>query len=195
MGKKDLRKQREEILITSSHRPSRRVRSFINDLAKTLPKAVRINRGKKSLEDLKDLARLAGYKVILIVSTWKANPGRIDVYLREDDMFKKAGSLYISSTKLSREQRTPNCFFRSPHIVPGECVSETCRNLIDILNSILKILNSNNKPNDKSLDEKIYIDVSEKTYIWFSKGGRICGPRIGIRSAYRETQSKNRGYG
>jgi len=174
-----------EVLVTSSHRPSRRVRSFVNDLAKTLPGATRINRGKKSLEDLRDLMRLTGYSVLIIVNTWKANPGRVDVYIREGDVLKKIGSLYISSIKLSREQGVPNCFFRSPQIDSGKCGADICGVLIDIFSTILGARHDSNR----SFDEKIHIEVSdEKIYIWFSKGGRICGPRIGIREAYREKE-------
>ncbi|HWQ17411.1 MAG TPA: hypothetical protein VNL13_06235 [Sulfolobales archaeon] len=174
-----------EILVTSSHRPSRRVRSFVNDLAKTLPGATRINRGKKSLEDLKDLMRLTGYKVLIVVNTWKANPGRVDIYVREEDILKKVGSIYISSIKLSREQFVPNCFFRSPQIDSRKCGADICGVLIDIFSTILGVRHNS----DRSHDEKIHIEVSNKNiYIWFSKGGRICGPRIGIREAYREKE-------
>lgn len=167
-----------EILITSSHRPSRRVRSFINDLARTFPKAVRINRGKKSLEELRDLMKLAGYRALIIINTWKANPGRIDVYVREGDELNEIGSLYISSTKLSREQRAPNCFFRSPMIDPGSCDSDECWHVIDILNSILGA-----QPGKAgALEEKIHIEANDNIYIWFSKRGKICGPRIGIKA-------------
>lgn len=179
--KRDLDRCGAEILITSSHRPPRRVRSLINDLARTLPKATRINRGKKSIEELRDLMRLASYRALIIVNTWKANPGRIDAYLREGDMLRKIGSLYISSIKLSREQRVSNCFFKSPQIEYSECSTKVCRDTVDILSQIL-----GSRYGDRHSDEKIYIELRERLYIWFSREGRICGPRIGIRAAYRE---------
>ncbi len=181
MGKKDLDRYFGEILITSSHRPSRRVRSFINDLARTLPKATRINRGKKSIEDLRDLMRLAGYRVLIITNTWKANPGRIDAYLREGEALRKIGSLYISSIKLSREQGVPNCFFKSPQIEHTECGTDICRDAADILSQIIGSLY------DAYSSEKIHIEAGERIYIWFSRGGKICGPRIEIRAVYKET--------
>lgn len=181
MDRKDLARYVGEILITSSHRPSRRVRSFINDLARTLPKAVRINRGKKSIEDLRDLMKLAGYRALIIVNTWKANPGRIDAYLREGEALRRIGSLYISSIKLSREQGVPNCFFRSPGIERDKCEASICRDAVDILSQILGSLY------DAYSSERIHIEAGERIYIWFSRGGKICGPRIGIRAVYKET--------
>lgn len=172
-----------EILVTTSHRPSRRVRSFVNDLARTLPRAVRVNRGKKSFEELRDLMRLAGYRVLIIVNTWKANPGRIDLYVREDESVRKIGSLHIFSIKLCREQGVSDCFFRSPEIDSKACRAPICRDAEDMLSQILGV----QRYIDKLFDEKIHMEENRgKIYIWFSKRGRTCGPRIGVRAAYKE---------
>jgi len=65
------------LLITTSRRPSRRTRSFIRDLYHVIPGAKRVNRGKKSAEDLKKLAIGEGLKRVLIVGTLKGNPSTL----------------------------------------------------------------------------------------------------------------------
>ncbi len=68
------------VLVTTSHRPSQRLRSFVKDLAAVIPGAVRINRGKSSLRDLFYDALTVGARRVVIVSSWKGNPGSISVY-------------------------------------------------------------------------------------------------------------------
>ena len=63
------------ILITTSRRPTKRIRSFIKDLAKSIPNAVRRNRGKASTEDLCIEALARGLSRVLIVERWRGNPG------------------------------------------------------------------------------------------------------------------------
>lgn len=65
------------LLITTSRRPSRRTRSFVRDLYHVIPGAKRVNRGKKSVEDLKKLAIGEGFKRVLIVGTLKGNPSTL----------------------------------------------------------------------------------------------------------------------
>lgn len=169
------------IIITSSHRPSRRVRSFINDLVRTLPRASRINRGKKSLEDLGNIMWLEGYKILVIVNTRKANPGRVDIYLRRDREVARVGYMVITSVKLSREQGAPECFFRSPAIDLSGCSAPGCEEIGEMLHMILSATDHDSKG---SQDAREAIHVSSRDgliFIWFTKDGRICGPRIGIR--------------
>lgn len=169
------------IIITSSHRPSRRVRSFINDLARTLPRASRINRGKKSLEDLWNIMWLEGYRILIIVNTRKANPGRVDIYLRRDREVIRVGYMVIASVKLSREQSAPECFFRSPVIDLSECSAPGCEDVGEMLSIILSAIDHDSKGNQ---DAREAIHVSSRgglIFIWFTKDGKICGPRVGIR--------------
>ena len=68
------------IIVTTSHRPNQRLRSFAKDLAAVLPFAIKVNRGKSSLRDLFHDAVSLGARRVVIVSTWKGNPGTIRVY-------------------------------------------------------------------------------------------------------------------
>jgi len=68
------------ILITTSHRPSRRTRTLIRDLSHVIPGSVRVNRGKKSLEDLRQEAIKYGLDRVLVVGERKGNPGLLRFY-------------------------------------------------------------------------------------------------------------------
>jgi len=185
----------KDILVTSSHRPSRRVRSFINDLVGTIARARKINRGKKSLEDLVEIMILEGYRILIVVNTWKANPGRMDIYRRVDKNLVKIGYIVIRSIKLSREQRVSICSIMFPKIVSDKCLSTTCEAVKEILKAILEM--EGNQEGVKVEDGIVHMeDGDDMIYIWFSRNGEKCGPRIGIRSAVRlykeNSQSVNR---
>lgn len=181
---KDIKNIVRDILVTSSHRPSRRVRSFINDLVGTIVRAKKINRGKKSLEDLAGIMFLEGYRTLIVVNTWKANPGRMDIYKRVDKSLVRIGYIVIRSIKLSREQRVSICSIRSPKIVSDKCSSTMCETVKEILKAMLEI--EDKLESEGTEDGMIHIEGGDSMiYIWFSKNGKRCGPRIGIRSAVR----------
>ena len=97
---------RAKILVTTSHRPTQRVRSFIKDLASVLPEAIKLNRGKSSLRDLYYDAMAYGATRIVIVTVWKGNPGKMLVYqpLEPPDVgLKLIASYLIRGVKLRRE--------------------------------------------------------------------------------------------
>ena len=69
-----------QILITTSHRPSQRVRSFVKELSTVLPSSIKFSRGKATLQDLYYEAQVAGVKRVIIVSTRKGNPQSLSIY-------------------------------------------------------------------------------------------------------------------
>ncbi len=92
-------------LITTSHKPSRRLRSFLKDLTSILPNAKKINRGKKKIEDLLyDAIELKASRLI-ILREYKGNPAGIDVYGidYDNEKLKPLASFHIRGVRLSRE--------------------------------------------------------------------------------------------
>lgn len=71
--------------LTTSHKPSKRTRTFVNELSSIIPRARRDNRGKKSLEQLFMLARELGTGRVLIIAESHGNPGKISGYLRDSN--------------------------------------------------------------------------------------------------------------
>jgi len=93
------------ILITTSHKPSPRLRSFVKDLASVIPRSLKLNRGKKTLEDLLYDAIELNADRLIIVGEKKGNPGSIRVYLvdREEEKLRELAFYSIKGVKLSRE--------------------------------------------------------------------------------------------
>ena len=93
------------ILITTSRHPNPRLRTFVKDLARALPNAIHINRGKLNIDELAAEAYRRGSSVIVIVCRgWCGNPGRI-VFLH---IYKEHFEFYpliiqIRGVKLVRE--------------------------------------------------------------------------------------------
>ena len=97
---------RPRILVTTSHRPTRRVRSFVNELTSILPYAIRVNRGKSSLQDLLYDAMAIGVQRVVVVSVWKGNPGSITVFEpveAPEAMLKAVALIRLKSATLRRE--------------------------------------------------------------------------------------------
>ncbi|NOZ88772.1 MAG: Brix domain containing protein [Crenarchaeota archaeon] len=95
------------IIVTTSHRPTQRVRSFVKDLVSVLPRAVRLTRGKATLRDLYYEAMGLGVRRVVVVSTWKGNPGTIRVYEPLEppgEGLREILSLRLAGVKLSRER-------------------------------------------------------------------------------------------
>lgn len=93
------------ILITTSRRPTRRVRSFCKELASVFPGSVYVNRGKMSLNEVLLEASARGLLHALVVNVRKGNPGRLDLYDVEKGKLK--ASLVCLGVKLAREMKVP----------------------------------------------------------------------------------------
>ncbi|RLE81997.1 MAG: hypothetical protein DRJ52_02930, partial [Thermoprotei archaeon] len=66
------------ILITSSRRPNPRLRTFCKDLARVLPDAIKVNRGKMSIEEVALKAYQLKIDHVVIVGKGRGgNPGRL----------------------------------------------------------------------------------------------------------------------
>lgn len=101
------------ILITTSHRPTRRVRSLCNDLARSVPGLLRVNRGKMNLYEVAERALEMGSDRFIVVDRWKGGPGRIRLFKIIDEEVKEVPPrLYVSGVKLRREFNIPREWVR-----------------------------------------------------------------------------------
>ena len=102
------------ILITTSRRPSKRTRTLIRDFLHVIPGAVRVNRGKKSLQDLRQDAVKFGLDRVLIVGERKGNPGLLRFYKATVATIEPIGAqVILAGVTLRRE-----LFGRKPKRVP-----------------------------------------------------------------------------
>jgi len=92
-----------KVLVTTSREPSRRTRSFLNDLVKVIPWSIKFTRGKATLKDLLLAGlRLRAYGIIIIMEQ-KANPSALVFHQVEEKDLVKKYLLKIGSVKLRRE--------------------------------------------------------------------------------------------
>jgi len=95
---------RKKILLTTSRRPTNRIRSFCHDFAVCLPDIVRINRGKLNLDGIVEKALgIDAYRAV-IVDRWKGGSGKIQLFLvKEIGLTPVPPIIYIRGIKLRRE--------------------------------------------------------------------------------------------
>jgi U3 small nucleolar ribonucleoprotein protein IMP4 len=70
------------IAIGSTRKPTDRIRSFIKELTRVIPNAIRLTRGKQGFPEFCEEATAAGASRMLLVGAWHGNPGRL-VFLRQ----------------------------------------------------------------------------------------------------------------
>ncbi|MEM4713464.1 MAG: hypothetical protein QXQ61_02820, partial [Candidatus Bathyarchaeia archaeon] len=94
------------ILLTTSRRPTKGIRTFCKDLSHTFPNILRINRGKLSLEDVTAKALELGAKKVVVIDRWKGGPGKIELYQLDSRLQPIPPLIYLRSVKLRREFQT-----------------------------------------------------------------------------------------
>lgn len=177
------RKHNGGVLITTSHRPSKRIRSFVNDLRSVIPNAIRVNRGKMKLHDIMINALKNHCDKIIIVSRWKGNPGKICFYkLSSEGIYIQVNPIiYISSVKLVREIKG-GVYFKPKEITIN--VSSNNKALNDFANMLSEALDIK-----KQRQSNCYVTIKIKEIqrffcvILFVKNdtNTICGPIIKVK--------------
>ncbi|MEM2250078.1 MAG: hypothetical protein QXP16_05200 [Candidatus Bathyarchaeia archaeon] len=94
------------ILLTTSRRPTKGIRTFCKDLSHTLPNILRTNRGKLSLEGVAAKALELGAEKVAIVDRWKGGPGKIELYHVDGKLQPVPPLIYLRGVKLRREFQT-----------------------------------------------------------------------------------------
>ncbi len=88
------------VLITTSRRPTRRMRTFIKELERVIPSSKRIQRGKSSLTKLKDRMIMNGFDKLVVVEAYKGNPGRMIFYVLEEGRLKRKLIMNLMSVSM-----------------------------------------------------------------------------------------------
>ncbi|WP_440060202.1 Brix domain-containing protein [Thermogladius sp. 4427co] len=131
-------------LISSSRRPSQRLRSFLKDLALILPGSVKVTRGKKTISELASLAFLNNAKYIILVENRRGNPSIIRVMkvgLAGDGGIKVEDyvSIRLRGVRLSREGGSRLTYPINGYngVDYSKCYSEKCLEFSGILMNLL----------------------------------------------------------
>ncbi len=93
------------ILITTSRRPSRRTRTFAKELVRVIPNSIKINRGKMSLDDLKEYMIRRGYTRLIIINTKKGNPSQLIFYVLDYEGLKRVLIFNIRGLSLQIDKK------------------------------------------------------------------------------------------
>ena len=92
------------ILLTTSRRPTSRLRTFCRDIARGIPGTMRTNRGKMSLNQLAERAVEEGISRLVVIERWKGGPGRIRLFKIEGgEIVQEPPQIYMQGIRLQRE--------------------------------------------------------------------------------------------
>ncbi|MFQ6075740.1 MAG: Brix domain-containing protein [Candidatus Bathyarchaeia archaeon] len=136
----DLGEVESIILITTSRRPTQRVRSFFKDLERVIPGARRVNRGKLSMEGVAErVVELGGDRVILI-ERWKGGPGKVGLYrLRSGKLDQAYPVLYLAGVKTQDEYGQETRIRRGLVVTVSKQSSKRIKRIAQALADFLKI--------------------------------------------------------
>lgn len=98
-------------LLSSSHKPPRRVRTFLNELDSILPQSKRINRGRMNLRQLFREANKLLCERVLLVFNYKGNPNRMIGYEKILDRFEWSFQWNLDRVQLKFELKTKKDVF------------------------------------------------------------------------------------
>lgn len=94
------------MLLTTSRRPTGRIRTFCRSLANSIPDVIRVNRGKMSLDAVAEKAIELDADRVVVVDRWHGGPGKINLFQVSSSGLKPVPPLMlISGIRLRREFR------------------------------------------------------------------------------------------
>ncbi len=121
---------KKKIIITTSHKPSPRTRTFAKELSSVLPNSIKLNRGKKTLTDLLiDALSIRANRAIIIYEK-KGNPSALKIYSIEDKKLKEYVTLEIAGIALWRELTGVSRVY-NPESIAIECFEDKLAELAE----------------------------------------------------------------
>ena len=92
------------ILLTTSRRPARRIRTLCRDFAHAIPNIIRINRGKLNIDGIAERAVELNADRIVVIDRWKAGPGKIKLFrIEPTGLIPVPPLMYVAGVRLQRE--------------------------------------------------------------------------------------------
>ena len=92
------------MLLTTSRRPTGRIRAFCRDLANSISDVVRVNRGKMSMDGVAEKAIELEADRVVVVDRWRGGPGKINLFQLSSTGLKPVPPLMlIKKIRLRRE--------------------------------------------------------------------------------------------
>ena len=171
------------ILLTTSRRPTRRIRTLCHDFVRSIPKIVRINQGKLNLDGIAERAVELNANQIVVIDRWKTGLGKIKLFrIEQIGLAPVPPLMHVAGVRLRREFEAKKKHFR-PLVVTmdPENPTETVRiaeQLSDFFN--LPRLSIDEAAAEHQASMHFSLDASRRTQITFMTLPQIVeiGPRI-----------------
>jgi U3 small nucleolar ribonucleoprotein protein IMP4 len=158
------------ILVTTSRRPTDRIRTLCRELSRVIPDTVRVNRGKLSLDGVAERALEFGADRVIIIDRWKGGPGKIQFFhANAKGLIPIPPTLYLSEVRLQRELETRARKIRPITLIASFEGSAQTGKLAEALSNFLKVPKSTDKdvPSAYQASMHVSIDASGSVQITF----------------------------
>lgn len=176
------------ILLTTSRRPTKAMRTFCHELKRAVPNLIRINRGKTSFDELAEKAMELKANRVIIVDRWHGGIGKIQFFhVETSGLIPALPTIYVAKVKLQREfgekRMKPNITLAvtktSPHSAEENALAQSLSKFLDI--PVLSVEDATSKGYNAVM--QISRDTSNQLQITFLKLPimRETGPRITIK--------------
>lgn len=164
-------------LVTSSRRPTPRIRSLVKDLAGILPGAEKFTRGHYSMRELASEALLRGASRVIIVGGRKGNPSIIRVYEVRSGGLDNIVTFIVKGVALSRELRRP-----LPKEKPTGMIVETDGDPVsdEFADAFIEAFSARvfEEPRQGDIVAVINVEGDNKVRVEYMFRGRLVGPRL-----------------
>ncbi|MFH0896761.1 MAG: hypothetical protein V1850_01765 [Candidatus Bathyarchaeota archaeon] len=147
------------VLITTSGRPTQRIRTLCNDLQRVIPNAVRINRGKLGMEGVYKKAMQIGTDKLIIVERWKGEPGIIKLYISPFSP-EAFSTLYLESVKTQDEIDRKRFLHRDLIVTLEKNASSEVKHLAGLFSEFLGIPSLDEPEHSKNTSLKASMHLS-----------------------------------
>jgi len=182
------------ILLTTSRRPTARIRRFCRDLACSIPKVTRVNRGKMSQDGVVEKAIELEADRVIIVERWHGGPGKISFFWVSSNGLKRVPPVMLMSRIHLRRELTEGTRRVSSSLITLE--PKSSREIEQIVGLLSQYLDLPVLPLDKAYEDNrvsihLSFDSSRRLKITFMILGQMLemGPRLTVSRLIWEVPS------
>ena len=181
------------ILLTTSRRPTGRIRTFCRDLTNSIPDVVRVNRGKMSQDGVAEKAIELEADRVIIVDRWHGGPGRINLFDISSGLKPVSPLMLLSGIRLRRELQEGTKRVKSSVVTVDSKASPELRKAAASLSQFLGLpmLSLDEASEGHRVSMHLSYDSKRRLQATFMLLGRMVeiGPRITLSKLIWDVQS------
>ena len=120
------------IAIGTTRKPTQRIRSFIKELSRVIPRSIRFTRGKQSFGEFCDTAQNLGSTRIMLIGAYHGNPGRLGFLEFNGKIWEfQPPTIIIKTTRLLRESKVkPTSGIKNLFVIPDSSSDQSKAKLL-----------------------------------------------------------------